>query len=563
MRWWLTLAFAIVAALTALVVTEVLTRGSDRAFRARAQELVAGRAFNAAIDLSASPAPLGAVVPSVAERHQLALFVFDRRGRLVSPRVSRGVSLAEFDDWPKAVSSALDGQRYAASADELHTSVVALPLADGQRAVLLAYAPDSAAREVGIVHEQVLEASIAAIVAGALLGLVIATLIAIRLGRVARTAAAIEAGSFETELQPRFCDELGRLAETIDRMRRRLRGSFAQLDSERTRLARLLARLHQGVVAVDRDLRVEFANDAARDFLAAGPLGEHDPLPAVWGGVDLHAFVAHLFEEDASVTELRLSPDADRTWALAGVPVRDGDSAILVLTDVTVQERRERAEREFVENAAHELRTPLTTIRAAIESLEAGMKDDPDERDRFLAHIDRESVRLTHLIHALLTLARAQTKSEAAPLEPIPLRPLLEEVAAGLVSADGVEVRVDCDPGLAVRTNRYLAWEAIANLAQNAAKHTDTGLISLSASSGRNGHVTVRVSDTGHGIGRDEAERVFDRFYRADGRGADGFGLGLSIVRQAVDALGGEVRIESEPGVGTTATVLLPRAASR
>jgi Signal transduction histidine kinase len=105
---------------------------------------------------------------------------------------------------------------------------------------------------------------------------------------------------------------------------------------------------------------------------------------------------------------------------------------LIVLDDLTEQGRRELAEREFVANAAHELRTPLTTIIGAVEVLQAGAKDDPLERDRFLAHIERESARLARLARALLTLARAHAGQERPRSEPIALRPLLQEVADDL-----------------------------------------------------------------------------------------------------------------------------------
>ncbi len=445
MRWWLALAFAMVAGVTALAVVPVLTRGSEKAFRNRAQELAAGRAFQAAIDLTAAEREgrtVNETVGPVAARHRLALFVFDRGGALVSPRSSRGVRLAAVEDWQDGVDSALHGRRYVATLGTNKASVVALPLSGRQQAALVAYAGDpDVAGELGIVRQQVIEAALVALAVGGLAGFIIAVLIAARLRRVAATAAAIEGGSFETELRPRFRDEVGRLAETIDRMRRRLRGSFAQLEAERRRLERLLARLHQGVVTVDKDLRVEFANEAARRLLGTEALAEGDPLPAMANGVALRDFAEPLFGGEAVVSEVRVAVSADRTYSLVGVPMRDAEGAIVVVTDVTLRERRERAEREFVENAAHELRTPLTTIRAAVEALEAGMKDVPSERDRFLAHIDRESDRLTRLIHALLVLARTQTGEEKPHLEPLAVRGLLEDVAAVLEPADGVEVQ--------------------------------------------------------------------------------------------------------------------------
>ena len=110
--------------------------------------------------------------------------------------------------------------------------------------------------------------------------------------------------------------------------------------------------------------------------------------------------------------QARVTAD-ERTYALIGVPApARGADAILVLTDISERERRERAEREFVANAAHELGTPLTAIATSLEVLRAGAKDDPAERDRFLELIERQTSRLGRLRRALLTLARAQTRQE-------------------------------------------------------------------------------------------------------------------------------------------------------
>jgi signal transduction histidine kinase len=561
MRWWLALAFALVAAVTTVVVAQVMTRGSESAFRSRTKELAAGRSFQAAIDLAgtATSGRLARRLPAVAERHGLALFVFDDRGRLVSPPRSRGVRLADVDGWHDAVASALAGRRYAAASRTLGSTVVALPLGRGHEAALVSYARSSGvARELRIVREQALESALAAVGVGALVGFVIALLIAARLRRVAAAAAAIEGGSFDTELQPVFGDEVGELAQTNDRMRRRLRASFHQVHTERRRLDRLLTRLHQGVVTVDSDLRVGFVNEAARRLLDTDALAEGDPLPDTPRGIPLRAFAQGLFGHDAAASEVRVALAPERTYALVGVP-SDGDGAIIVITDVTVQERQERTEREFVQNAAHELRTPLTTIRAAVEALQGGLKDVPAERERFLAHIDRESQRLTRLIHALLVLARTETQEEHPRLEPVRVSPLLQDVAAMQEPGAGVRLTVECDEELIALTNRDLVWEALANLAQNAVKHTSRGRVRLAAGAA-NGHVVISVEDSGSGFDRDAAERVFERFFRAERREGDGFGLGLAIARQAITAVGGELRIDSQPGVGTTATCTLPRA---
>ena len=344
-------------------------------------------------------------------------------------------------------------------------------------------------------------------------------------------------------------------------MRLQLRESFAQLEFERDRLDQVLERLHEGVVTVNSDLEVEFANAAARRaFGLDGPL-EGDTLPEPWEDFSLGQMAANLFRPDAKISHARVAPDDLRTFALVGIPAGDtGDSAVFVITDISEQERRERAEREFVTNAAHELKTPLAAISGAVEVLQAGAKEIPEDRDVFLAHIERESSRLGRLARALLVLARAQTNQEAPNLMPIELRPLLEEVAAGLRLKDGVAVVVECEPELTALTERDLIEQVVANLGENAAKHTEEGSIQFSGRRLSPGRVLVEVRDSGRGIPRHEQERVFDRFYRGSEPGEEGFGLGLAIVRQSVRALGGTVVVDSSRGQGTSVRVTLPAA---
>jgi signal transduction histidine kinase/HAMP domain-containing protein len=560
MRWWLTLAFALIAAVTAVAVSEVFSRQSEAAFRSRAAELAIGASVRAAADVTEAleAGNVKSVLNQIAAERGLSLYVFTSTGDLITSTRSGGIPLSAVPRREEAVGRALDGHRFTASVDDGSKTVVALRLPAIEGA-LLSYAerPDLAEGLV-LARGTIVEAALWAVLVGALVGLLIASLITARTRRIAAAAATIEQGSFDTPLRPRFRDELGALAETIDRMRARLRESFAQLKSERDRLGRLLGRLQDGVVTVDRSLQVEFANSAARRLLGAR-LSEGDPLPDPWQSLSLQHFASGLFEPDAAVAEARVSPRADRTYAVVGIPAgRRSDTALLVFTDVSARERRERAEREFVTNAAHELRTPLAAIIGAVEILEAGAKDEPEERDLFLGHIARESARLGRLAHALLMLASAQTRQEPPRLTPIPLHPLLEEIAGGLLPSAGVEVAVECPAGLEALTERVLAGQVVANLAANAAKHTDSGRITLAAFPLDERSVAIEVRDTGRGMHPEEQERVFDRFYRGGSRDAAGFGLGLAIVRDAVRALGGTVSIASEVGVGTTARVVFP-----
>jgi signal transduction histidine kinase len=135
---------------------------------------------------------------------------------------------------------------------------------------------------------------------------------------------------------------------------------------------------------------------------------------------------------------------------------------------------------------------------------------------------------------------------------------LLEQVAASLPHRQGVEVGVDCPGRLAIVGDADLLEQALSSIATNAVEHTDSGRIEIR---GRrdNGSVVIEVADTGNGIAASERARIFERFYRAGDRDG-GFGLGLSIAREAVRTLGGEIELESEEAVGTTVRITLSSA---
>jgi signal transduction histidine kinase len=259
------------------------------------------------------------------------------------------------------------------------------------------------------------------------------------------------------------------------------------------------------------------------------------------------------------VLQARVAAD-DHTFALTGIPARAGTSdAILVVADISERERRERAEREFVTNAAHELGTPLTAIRASLEVLQSGAKDEPTERDRFLSLIERQALRLGRLRRALLALARAQTRHEPLRLESVPLGELLRRVADEVASGE-VELRLEADEDAAAFAHPELLEQIVFNLVENALRHARATEIELVARRLDSGLVAVEVRDDGKGIGLDERERLFDRFYRGPADGDVGFGLGLAIVREAVRAVGGTVRIEPGADGGTVVSVVLSAA---
>lgn len=325
---------------------------------------------------------------------------------------------------------------------------------------------------------------------------------------------------------------------------------------ELEQLRLLTDRLPDGIVTIDPELKVVYANLAARRALHPARIVVGQTLPDVWESFSLRRFATGLFDPRAIPTTKEARLEAGRTLSLTGVPARGGSTSGLVIEDITARERRERAQQEFVANAAHELLTPLTGIAGAAHVLEAGAKDDPEIRDKFLEHIARECNRLARIARALLVLARATSGEEPPRPELVSLRPLLDDAIDGAGGDDNVEL--NCPDGLTVFVDRDLVEQAFTNLVANAKHHSDGAGVVVSAEASDRHMVGIDILDGGPGIPTEQGERIQRRFTSGVGRDGSGFGLGLSIAAQAVHAVGGTLDLNSHPGAGTRARVELP-----
>ena len=218
-------------------------------------------------------------------------------------------------------------------------------------------------------------------------------------------------------------------------------------------------------------------------------------------------------------------------------------------------------------NVSHELRTPIASVRSAAETLRMAMERDPNAATQFIDIIERNGRRLGDLVDDLLDLSKVEAKEFRLKLEAIDLSAMCEKTVAPFAeraSSRRIRLAVEIPKTLAPVSGDKSAFDRIlTNLVDNALKYSPDGA-SVTVGAREAGHkLQVLVSDTGPGIDAKHLPRLFERFYRVDpGRSRDmgGTGLGLSIVKHLVEAMDGEVSVESTPGKGSTFAFTLPRS---
>jgi two-component system heavy metal sensor histidine kinase CusS len=219
----------------------------------------------------------------------------------------------------------------------------------------------------------------------------------------------------------------------------------------------------------------------------------------------------------------------------------------------------------FSADIAHELRTPVNNIRGETEVALARART-PEEYIEVLGSCLEESVRLSELVESLLFLARSESPGDHLKRTPEHLGRLLTDLCdyyEATAAEMGVTLAASADPDIVAEVDRALLQRALGNLVSNALAHCSAGSGIWLSAQRDDGRIRFEIRDTGSGISVDALPRVFDRFYRADrarSRDSGGAGLGLAIVKQIVVLHGGDVQIASEPGRGTTVSVVLPGA---
>ncbi len=327
----------------------------------------------------------------------------------------------------------------------------------------------------------------------------------------------------------------------------------------------LLNKMSHGLMMVDQDLTVTFVNASAERLLGQNK----DEL--------LRRKITEIFDESLGCIASPAGANWDRRFDFdSGGPsvhikaVRiqgqggDGQTA-LFLQDMSQQKEAERARDQFLYHITHELRTPLTNIRAYAETLSEGVLQDRDSLRECYNVIVSETDRLSRLVEDILNVSQLEAGSARLQMDEVQTARLIRQVVEDMQAAadeKNVELILSLPPKVPrIRGDKERLAVVLTNLVGNAIKYTpNNGQVEVGCvEEGTRVRITVR--DTGIGIAPEEQGRVFDKFYRAnDERVAQlpGTGLGLAIARETVRSHGGIIELESEPGKGSTFSVVLP-----
>ncbi|RRO13087.1 sensor histidine kinase [Saccharopolyspora rhizosphaerae] len=244
-------------------------------------------------------------------------------------------------------------------------------------------------------------------------------------------------------------------------------------------------------------------------------------------------------------------------------PLGDG-FAVVDAADQSDSVRLEATRRDFVANVSHELKTPVGALALLAEAL-LDSAEDPDEVRRFSTKILHESTRLGTLVSELIALSRLQGAERLPELTTVEVDEVVEEaLGRSRLAAEsaGIEIAVDGPSGYLLEGDRALLVTALSNLITNAINYSPHGSpVSISRRLSED-YVEIAVTDRGIGIEPEHHERVFERFFRVDparSRATGGTGLGLAIVKHVAANHGGEVKLWSRPGTGSTFTIRVPR----
>ncbi|MBU5335016.1 ATP-binding protein [Intestinibacter bartlettii] len=375
---------------------------------------------------------------------------------------------------------------------------------------------------------------------------------------------------FDSRVRGQMSGEMGQFAKNFNSMIDTINFTIKDITYKNTQLKSIMQSVSHGILAIDTKGKILLINDLAKTMVE----GDKNLIPEgktirqfIKNKVVLESIIYNMSGENSTIVQKNITKDVIYKIKIDPVHFEDTDAVIgfiINIENVTEYVKLENMRKEFVANVSHELKTPITSIKGFVETLKMTDNLDNDTKNRFLTIIENEATRLTRLVDDILLLSTIENKTKKK-VDKVDLFEIFEEVhevVNYIAKKKNIKLKYQFE-NEDIDLWEYSGYvrQILLNIISNAIKYTgENGKVNITQYV-KGGNVFIEVQDNGIGIPEEDINRIFERFYRVDkarSRSVGGTGLGLAITKHMVKALNGNIRVESELGVGSKFIIELP-----
>jgi len=411
-----------------------------------------------------------------------------------------------------------------------------------------------------------------------IIGFVASKTVTSSIEKMSAQVKTMASGNYGTVVGINTNDEIGDLAKVFNQISKRIKEEQDVTETERRRLATIIESMMDGIITTDTNGKVILINTSAGDMIDAPEneiligkdalkllnISEYESIGEIIEAED--SLLVNASEDDeglllrAEFSKILKEENEDLSQVSTEL-----EGYIIVLYDVTDQERQERERREFVSTVSHELRTPLTTMNSYIEALEEGVINDKELAPQFIDTIHKETTRMIRMVNELMQLGKMDIKEEHYDKEFIDINKLIEQISDRfeLTHPEKNFIKYIPKTPIFVEGDQDKLTQVFDNIMNNAIKYSPNGKnITVRVRQNYNhNRVSISIKDEGVGIPLVHIDKIFKRFYRVDKsrqRTMGGTGLGLALAKNIVEAHRGRIWAQSREGYGSIIFVTLP-----
>ena len=437
---------------------------------------------------------------------------------------------------------------------------------------------ESVYQEVNSISKIFIVGTILSILITTVIGFVASKTVTSSIEKMSSQVKKMALGNYGTVVGIDADDEIGDLAKVFNQISKRIEEEQAVTETERRKLATIIESMMDGIITTDNNGRIILINTSAEDMLGGRDdeifigkdvlkilnITEYESIEEILDAEDSLLVTASKSDEElllrAEISKIEKEDTGDLTQMSTEL-----EGYIIVLYDVTDQERQEKERREFVSTVSHELRTPLTTMNSYIEALEEGVLEDKELAPQFIDTIHKETTRMIRMVNELMQLGKMDIKEEHYEKEFIDINKLLEQITDrfALTHPEKNFIKHISKTPIFVEGDQDKLTQVFDNIVNNAIKYSPNGK-NITIRVRQNYHhnrVSISIKDEGVGIPLVHIDKIFNRFYRVDKsrqRSMGGTGLGLALAKTIVEAHKGRIWAQSREGYGSIIFVTLP-----